>query len=36
MMDGKTGKAVRSEIFSPEARGVNSAVWVWERVGHEG
>jgi hypothetical protein len=36
MMDGKASKAVRSEIHSPEARGVNSAVWVWERAGHEG
>jgi hypothetical protein len=27
-MDGKTGKAVRSEIHSPEAHGVNLAVWV--------
>jgi hypothetical protein len=35
-MDGKAGKAVRSEIHSPEARGVNSAVWVLERAGHEG
>jgi hypothetical protein len=30
------GKAVRSEIHSPEAHGVNSAVWVWERAGHKG
>jgi hypothetical protein len=36
MMDGKAGKAVRSEIHSPEARGANSAVWVRERAGHEG
>jgi hypothetical protein len=36
MMDGKAGKAVRSEIHSLEARGVNSAVWVQERAGHEG
>jgi hypothetical protein len=36
MMDGKAGKAVRYEIHSPEARGVNSAVWVRERAGHEG
>jgi hypothetical protein len=36
MMDGKAGKAVRSEIHSPEACGVNSAVWVQERTGHEG
>jgi hypothetical protein len=36
MMDGKAGKAVRSKIHSPEARGVNSAVWVWEREGHRG
>jgi hypothetical protein len=35
MMDGKAGKAVRSEIHSLEARGVNSAVWVRERAGHE-
>jgi hypothetical protein len=35
MMDGKAGKAVRYEIHSPEARGVNSAVWVWERTGQE-
>jgi hypothetical protein len=35
-MDGKAGKAVSSEIHSPEARGVNSAVWVQERAGHEG
>jgi hypothetical protein len=35
MMDEKAGKAVRSEIHSPEARGVSSAVWVQERVGHE-
>jgi hypothetical protein len=36
MSDGKSGKAVRSEIHSPEARGVSSAVWVQERVGHKG
>jgi hypothetical protein len=36
MMDGKAGKAVRSEIHSPEAGGVNSAVWVRERAGHRG
>jgi hypothetical protein len=36
MMDGKVGKAVRSEIHSLEARGVKSAVWVWEKSGHEG
>jgi hypothetical protein len=36
MMDGKAGKAVRSKIHSPEAHGVNSAVWVWERAGHKG
>jgi hypothetical protein len=36
MMDGEAGKAVRSEIHSPEACGVNSAVWVQERAGHEG
>jgi hypothetical protein len=36
MMDGKASKAVSSEIHSPEARGVNSAAWVWERPGHEG
>jgi hypothetical protein len=36
MMDGKAIKTVRSEIHSPEARGVSSAVWVWERAGHEG
>jgi hypothetical protein len=36
MMDEKTGKAVRSEIHSLEARGVNSAVWDPEREGHEG
>jgi hypothetical protein len=36
MIDGKAGKAVRSEIHSPEAHGVNSAVWVQERAGHEG
>jgi hypothetical protein len=36
MMDGKAGKAVRSEIHSPEARGVNTAVWVWERAGYKG
>jgi hypothetical protein len=36
MMDGKASKAVRSKIHSPEARGVNSAVWVQEREGHEG
>jgi hypothetical protein len=35
MMDGKASKAVRSEIHSQEACGVNSAVWVWERAGHE-
>jgi hypothetical protein len=28
MMDGKARKAVRSEIHSLEASGVNSAVWV--------
>jgi hypothetical protein len=36
MMDGKAGKAVRSKIHSPEAHGINSAVWVRERAGHEG
>jgi hypothetical protein len=36
MMDGKAGKAVRSEIHSLQARGVNSTVWVQERAGHEG
>jgi hypothetical protein len=36
IMDGKANKAVRSEIHSPEARGVNSAVWVQERAGHVG
>jgi hypothetical protein len=36
MMDGKAGKALRSEIQSPEAREVNSAVWVRERARHEG
>jgi hypothetical protein len=36
MMDGKADKAVRSEIHSLESCGVNSAVWVWERAGHEG
>jgi hypothetical protein len=36
IMDGKASKAVRSKIHSPEARGVSSAVWVWERAGHEG
>jgi hypothetical protein len=36
MMDGKAGKAVRSEIHSPEAHGVNSAVWVRERAGYKG
>jgi hypothetical protein len=36
MMDGKAGKAVRSKIHSPEACGVNSAVWVQDRAGHEG
>jgi hypothetical protein len=35
-MDGKTGKAVRSELHSPEACGVNSAIWVQERAGHNG
>jgi hypothetical protein len=35
MMDGEAGKAVRSEIHSLEARGVNSAAWVRERAGHE-
>jgi hypothetical protein len=36
MMDGEAGKAVRSEIHSPEAHGVSSAVWVQERAGHKG
>jgi hypothetical protein len=36
MMDGKASKAVRPEIHSLEALGVNSAVWVWERAGHKG
>jgi hypothetical protein len=35
-MDGKASKAVRSKIHSPEARGVNSALWVWERAGYDG
>jgi hypothetical protein len=34
MMDGKASRAVRSEIHSLEARGVNSAIWVQERAGH--
>jgi hypothetical protein len=33
MMDGKAGMAVRSEIQSPEACGVNSAVWAQESQG---
>jgi hypothetical protein len=36
MMGGKAGKAVRSKIYSPEAHGVNSGVWVQERAGHKG
>jgi hypothetical protein len=36
MMDGKISKAVRSKIHNLEARGVNSAVWIWERAGHKG
>jgi hypothetical protein len=36
MMDGTAGKAVRSKIHSLEACVVISAVWVWERAGHEG
>jgi hypothetical protein len=36
MMDEKASKAVSSEIHSPEAHGVNSAVWVQERAGHKG
>jgi hypothetical protein len=36
MMDGRASKAVRSEIYSLEAREVNSAVWVQERAGHKG
>jgi hypothetical protein len=36
MVDGKASKAVRSEIHSLEARGVNSEVWVQERAGHKG
>jgi hypothetical protein len=36
MMDGKASKTVRSEIHSPEAHGVNSAIWVRERAGHKG
>jgi hypothetical protein len=36
MMDGKAGKAIRSEIHSLESHRVNSAVWVQERAGHEG
>jgi hypothetical protein len=35
-MDGKAGKVVKSEIHSLEAHGVHSAVWVWEKAGHEG
>jgi hypothetical protein len=35
MMDGKASKAVRSKIHSPYTHGVNSAVWVQERAGHE-
>jgi hypothetical protein len=36
MMDGKASKAVRPKIRSPEACGINSAVWVRERAGHRG
>jgi hypothetical protein len=36
LMDGKASKAVRSKIHSLEAHGVNSAIWVQERAGHEG
>jgi hypothetical protein len=36
MMGGKDCKAMRSEIHSLEAHGVNSAVWVQERAGHKG
>jgi hypothetical protein len=36
MMDGKASKAAKSKIHIPEVHGVNSAVWVWERAGHEG
>jgi hypothetical protein len=36
MVDGKASKAVRSEIHSLGAHGVNSAVWVQERAGHKG
>jgi hypothetical protein len=35
-MDGKAGKAVSSEIHSPDAHGVNSAVLVMEKEGHGG
>jgi hypothetical protein len=35
MMYGIDSKAVRSEIHSLEAHGVNSAVWVWDRAGHD-
>jgi hypothetical protein len=35
MMGGKAGKKVRSKIHSPEACGVNSAVWDLERAGHK-
>jgi hypothetical protein len=34
--DGCKSRQGRSEIHIPEAHGVNSAVWVWERAGHEG
>jgi hypothetical protein len=34
-MDGKASEAVRSEIHSPEACEVNSAVWVQERAGQK-
>jgi hypothetical protein len=36
MINRKADKAVRSEIRSLEAHGVNSAVWIRERVGLEG
>jgi hypothetical protein len=35
LMDGKASKAVRSKIHSPEAHGVNPAVWVRERARHK-
>jgi hypothetical protein len=35
-MGWESQQGSKIEIHSLESRGVNSAVWVWERAGHKG